>query len=110
MDLPPAGAEFKVGGYRFPLLVERGVPFYGVELPFQWVGIGSTPDLWNVIRMILRGEVDGYRMPGREVRQGIWTGINVCWNPGCVNITGPVYIGSARESHCVWPLVHRPER
>ena len=77
LDLISAGVEFDIGGDLFPLLLERGVPFYGVELPFQWVDIGSIPDLWNATRMILRGEVNGYKMPGREVRPGIWTGINV---------------------------------
>ena len=99
MDLIPSGVEYDIGGDLFPQLVEKGVSFHGVELPFQWVDIGSVPDLWQATRMILRGEVNGYEMPGREVQPGVWVGLNVCWNPDKVNITGPVYIGSSSTIH-----------
>jgi mannose-1-phosphate guanylyltransferase len=95
LDYIPSGQEYDIGGELFPALVEAGVPFYGVAVPFQWVDIGSVPDYWEATRMILRGEVDGYEMPGREVRPGIWTGINVNIDWDDVSIEPPVYIGGS---------------
>jgi mannose-1-phosphate guanylyltransferase len=99
LDLIPSGVEYDIGGDLFPQLVEKGVSFHGVELPFQWVDIGSVPDLWQATRMILHGEVNGYEMPGREVQPGVWVGLNVRWNPDKVSITAPVYIGSSSTIH-----------
>ncbi|MEA3274678.1 MAG: NDP-sugar synthase [Pseudomonadota bacterium] len=95
LDHIPSGGEYDIGGQLFPRLVEADVPFYGVALPFQWVDIGSVPDFWEATRQILRGEVEGYQMPGREVRPGIWTGINVSVDWDEVQIKPPVYIGSS---------------
>ena len=43
---------------------------------------------------MLRGEVADMKMPGREIKPGIWVGLNtsVAWKQ--VTIKGPVYIGS----------------
>lgn len=62
-------------------------------MEFQWVDIGRVPDYWHAIRAILRGEIKNVQIPGRQVRPGIYTGLNVCVNWDKVDITGPVYIG-----------------
>ena len=94
-DHIPSGRAFDIGGELFPALVAAGAPMYGVELPFQWVDIGSVPDFWEATRLALAGGIRGYRLPGREVRPGVRAGINVGWNPNRVKVRGPVVIGGS---------------
>jgi len=66
-------------------------------MDFQWVDIGSVPDVWAATRLALQGKIHGFDMPGKEVRPGIWTGINVSINWDRVKIKPPVYIGSSTK-------------
>lgn len=93
-DLIPSATQFDLGSQLFPLLAARGLPFYGVALPFSWIDIGSTPDYWQATQMILRGDFK-IDMPGRELAPGIWAGINVAVDLAAIDIRGPVYIGSS---------------
>jgi mannose-1-phosphate guanylyltransferase len=43
----------------------------------------------------MRGEINNMRMPGREVKPGIWVGLNVSIAWDTVSVSGPVYIGSS---------------
>lgn len=94
LELIPAGTVFDLGSQLFPLLAERGLPFYGVALPFSWIDIGSTPDYWQATQMILRGEFE-IDMPGRELAPGIRGGINLAVDLATTDIRPPVYIGSS---------------
>ncbi len=62
---------------------------------FNWIDIGRVSDYWSVLQRVLRGDVAQLTMPGREVKPGIWVGINtrIPWDQ--VDIQGPVYIGSS---------------
>ncbi len=91
----PSGVEYDIGSQLFPALVEAGEHFYGISLPFNWLDIGSVPDFWGVNRAVLLGKVEGYRLPGKEVRPGVRLGINVDIDLDKVEIEGPVYIGSS---------------
>jgi mannose-1-phosphate guanylyltransferase len=93
-DFIPSEGEYDIGSQLFPALVQAGAPFYGVTLPFQWVDIGKTPDLWHATEMALKNEIHGFQMPGRELAPGIFAGSNVVIEEGAM-ITGPVYIGSS---------------
>ena len=42
----------------------------------------------------MRGEVPSMRMPGKQVKLGVWTGLNVHIDQENTKITGSVYIGS----------------
>jgi mannose-1-phosphate guanylyltransferase len=94
-DYIPAGTQFDIGGELFPALVAAGAPIFGVNLPFEWVDIGSVPDYWEATRLALLGGIQGYRLPGREIQPGIRVGLNVGWNPDRVTIHGPVVIGGS---------------
>jgi mannose-1-phosphate guanylyltransferase len=94
-DYIPSGRPFDIGGELFPALVAAGAPMYGVELPFQWVDIGSVPDFWEATRLALTGGIRGYRLPGREVLPGVHVGINLGWNSNRVTLRGPVVIGGS---------------
>jgi mannose-1-phosphate guanylyltransferase len=47
------------------------------------------------LQRVLRGEVAHMNMPGREVKPGIWVGLNTSIPWDKVTIEGPVYIGSS---------------
>lgn len=95
LDLIPSGQNFDIGSQLFPLLVERQLPFYVQNRVFNWIDIGRVSDYWSVLQRVLRGEVAHMRMPGREVRPGIWVGLNTRIDWKNVEIQGPVYIGSS---------------
>ena len=95
LDLIPSGQVFDIGSELFPLLVQRGLPFYAQSRPFHWIDIGRVSDYWSVWQRVLRGELEGMRMPGTEVRPGVWVGLNTRVAFDQVDITGPVYIGSS---------------
>jgi len=94
IDYIPSGQNYDIGGDLFPKLVSMGAPFYAVSMDFEWVDIGKVPDYWQAIRGVLLGEIKNVPIPGKEVKKGIYTGLNVAVNWDKVDITGPVYIGS----------------
>lgn len=94
LDYIPSGVEYDIGSQLFPKLVEMGAPFYGLPMDFEWVDIGKVPDYWHAVRAVLSGEVKNVSIPGREVRPGVYAGLNVAVNWDKVDIQGPVYIGA----------------
>ncbi|MBE9213431.1 NDP-sugar synthase [Plectonema cf. radiosum LEGE 06105] len=90
----PSEVEYDIGGDLFPKLVEMGANFYAKPMDFEWVDIGKVPDYWRAIRGVLLGEIKNVQIPGNQVREGIYTGLNVSVNWDKVDITGPVYIGA----------------
>jgi mannose-1-phosphate guanylyltransferase len=91
----PAGEAFDIGSQLFPALLAAKAPFYAVELPFEWVDIGSTSDFWSATMKLLRGEIPCVRVPGREVAAGIYAGINVSLPEDRSGLRGPVWIGGS---------------
>ena len=89
----PSGVSFDIGSDLFPTLAELGAPFYAIPMDFEWVDIGKVPDYWQAIRSVLLGEVRQVGIPGKEVRPGVFTGLNVAANWDTIDVTGPVYVG-----------------
>ncbi|WP_017292570.1 sugar phosphate nucleotidyltransferase [Geminocystis herdmanii] len=94
IDYIPAGQEYDIGSELFPKLVELNLPFYAVNMDFEWIDIGKVPDYWAAVRSVLKGEVKNVEIPGKEVQPGVYTGLNVSVNWDKVDITPPVYIGA----------------
>lgn len=94
LDLIPSGSTFDIGSDLFPLLVEKNLQFYAINQPFNWIDIGVVSDYWEVMQQVMRGEVPSMSMPGRQVKPGVWTGLNVHIDWQNTKIEGPVYIGS----------------
>jgi len=90
----PPDCEYDIGSELFPRLVELDLPFYAINMDFEWVDIGKVPDYWQAIRGVLRGDIKNVDIPGKEVKPGVYTGLNVSINWDKVDITGPVYIGA----------------
>jgi mannose-1-phosphate guanylyltransferase len=97
LDLVPPGVEFDIGSQLFPLMAEKGLPFFSQSRFFNWIDIGRVADYWAVCQRVLRGEVAQMDMPGKEVRPGVWVGLNTRVDWDTVDIEGPVYIGSGTE-------------
>lgn len=94
LDLIPSGEVFDIGSDLFPLLVEKNLPFYALRQDFHWIDIGKVSDYWEVMQRVMRGEVEGIKIPGREIRPGVWVGLNVHIDWEGTTIEGPAYIGS----------------
>lgn len=94
IDLIPAGIQFDIGSELFPLMAEKGMPFYAQKRFFNWIDIGKVTDYWAVLQRVLMGEVAEMDVPGEQIRDGLWVGLNtrIEWE-GTV-IEGPVYLGS----------------
>jgi mannose-1-phosphate guanylyltransferase len=95
IDLIPQGRTFDIGSQLFPLLAEKGLPFFVQNRPFHWIDIGRVSDYWSVLQRVLGGEIEHMQMPGREVRPGVWVGLNTRIEWDKVKIEGPVYMGSS---------------
>lgn len=95
LELIPAGQPFDIGAELFPLLVARGLPFYAQKRQYNWIDIGSVKDYWEVLQSVLMGEVAHLHVPGTQIADGVWAGLNtsIDWSGG-TRIEGPVYIGS----------------
>ncbi len=94
IDLIPQGKVFDIGSQLFPMLAEKGMPFYAQKRFFNWIDIGHVSDYWEVLQRVLKGEVAQMQMPGTETKPGVWVGINTCIDWDNVKIEGPVYIDS----------------
>lgn len=94
LDLIPSGEQYDIGSDLFPKIVEKGLPFHAIDLPFNWIDIGRISDYWEANQKIMQGDLRTIPMPGTQVKDGVWVGLNtsVDWD-NCV-IEGPVYIGS----------------
>jgi mannose-1-phosphate guanylyltransferase len=95
LELIPTDCSFDIGSELFPLLVEKGLPFYAQKRQYNWIDIGSVKDYWEVLQSVLMGEVAQLHVPGRQIADGVWAGLNtsIDWSDG-TRIEGPVYIGS----------------
>ena len=89
----PDGVSYDIGSQLFPKLVEKGLPFYALPMDFEWVDIGKVPDYWHAIRSVLQGDIRQVSIPGKQVRPGIYTGLNGAANWDKIEVEGPVYVG-----------------
>lgn len=98
IDLIPTDRPFDIGSELFPLLAEKGLPFYAQKRRFNWIDIGSVKDYWEVLQSVLMGGVANLDVPGIQIDDGLWVGLNtkIDWSGG-TRIEGPVYIGSGTK-------------
>jgi mannose-1-phosphate guanylyltransferase len=94
IDLIPADRPFDIGSELFPLLAQKGLPFYAQQRSFNWIDIGTVSDYWQVLQNVLMGEVSQLNVPGTQIEDGLWVGLNTRIEWEGTTIEGPVYIGS----------------
>lgn len=95
LDYVPHARNYDIGSELFPSLVQQDVPFFVQSRPFHWIDIGRVSDYWSVLQRALAGELSNVVMPGREIRPGVFVGLNVQVDWSRVEIEGPVYLGSS---------------
>ena len=95
LEKVPPGKLYDIGSELFPQLVAEKLPFYVQKRPFHWLDIGRVSDYWSVLQSVLKGEIADMKMPGKQIKPGIWVGLNTAIPWEKVNITGPVYFGSS---------------
>jgi mannose-1-phosphate guanylyltransferase len=93
LDYVPDGVPFDIGSDLFPQLVADNAAFYALPMEFEWVDIGKVPDYWQAIRSVLQGQVRQVQIPGKEVRPGVYAGLNVAANWDKIKVEGPIYVG-----------------
>ncbi len=93
LDFIPSGEPFDIAADLFPKLLASGAPFYALPMEFEWVDIGKVPDYWQAIRSVLQGHVRQVQIPGKEVRPGIYTGLNVAADWDQIHVKGPIFVG-----------------
>jgi len=93
-DHIPAGEEYDIGGELFPVLVEKNLPFFGFCQNFQWVDMGSLPDVFDCQSQVLNKEIEGLDIPGQEIGDGIHCNIHSSVDLTKSSVTGPVYFAS----------------
>jgi mannose-1-phosphate guanylyltransferase len=94
IDLIPPGQPFDIGSELFPLLAAKGLPFYAQRRGFNWIDIGTVTDYWEVCQSVLMGDVAHLDVPGVQIKDGVWVGLNTSIDWEGTRIEGPVYIGS----------------
>ncbi|UIN23874.1 sugar phosphate nucleotidyltransferase [Herbaspirillum frisingense] len=94
LDLIPKDKFFDIGADLFPLLVEKQLPFYAQKRFFNWIDIGNVTDFWSVLQSVLKGEVAQMYVPGTQIQEGVWVGLNTRIDWEGTTIEGPVYIGA----------------
>lgn len=94
----PATGPYDIGSQLFPDLAQRGL-LYGciAQHPWQWLDIGRIPDFHQVNMLAMQGAIPGMAMPGRQVRPGVWVGVNARINLDRCTVRGPVFIGGSTE-------------
>jgi len=94
LELIPSNTVFDIGSELFPLLVEKKVPFFAQKRFFNWIDIGNVTDFWSVLQSVLSGKVAQMYVPGTQIEEGLWVGLNTRIEWEGTTIEGPVYIGS----------------
>ena len=94
LDLIPSGQQYDIGSDLFPKIVEKGLNFHAINLPFNWIDIGQISDYWEANQKIMNGELRTIPIPGTEVKPGVWVGLNTSIDWDECEIQGPVYIAS----------------
>ena len=97
LDLIPSGEQFDIGSQLFPLLVEKKIPFFAQKRFFNWIDIGNVRDYWAVSQSVMDGEIAHMSMPGTQIADGLWVGLNTSIEWEGTTIEGPVYIGSGSK-------------
>ena len=91
----PSNMEYDIGGELIPDIVHKKLNVHGVDIPYEWVDIGNVNDFYNATCLILNGKINNYNIFAKEIKKGIFVGLNANINFDEVTIVPPVFIGSS---------------
>lgn len=92
LDLIPAGEFVDFARHTFPMISEKGLPFYGCQATGYWRDIGSLRDYLQAHLDALEGRVE-LDIPGAALAPGIWVGEG-CEINSQADLQPPLVIGS----------------
>jgi len=95
IDLIPAGEHYDIGADLFPALVKHDMPFYSIQQEFNWLDIGNFKDIFATTGALLRGEINGFNIPGKKASPKIYLSAGAQIDSQRVLHTGINYLGSA---------------
>jgi mannose-1-phosphate guanylyltransferase len=84
----------KIPKQAYLFLFEKGVPFFAQNRKFNWVDIGSVKNYWSVSQSVMIDGLAQKAIPGTQIEDGIWAGLNTKIDWTNTVIEGPVYIGA----------------
>ena len=101
----PEDEEYDFADDLFPKLLDAGRPVYGyvTEKPY-WEDIGNIGQYMDAQKAVLDDEVKGVRLPGEEVREGVYLGEGV--EADGAQLEEPVVLGDnvrVASGACVGP-------
>jgi len=94
-DHIPSNVEYDIGSELLPDIVKKELNIFGININYQWIDIGNVNDYYNATCRILKGEIKHYKIFAKEVKKGIYLGLNVTVDLDKVTIIPPVFIGSS---------------
>ncbi len=101
LKLIPKGKIYDFGKQFWPKLLRQRAPIYGFNTKSYWCDVGNLNEYRRAQRDILDGKM-GIRLPGRQIRPGIWVEENTVIDRG-VKLKSPCVIGQncriARGAH-----------
>ncbi|TDA67502.1 MAG: nucleotidyltransferase [Clostridia bacterium] len=95
LDFIPDGQSFDFSKNLFPVLLDKGLPLYGLALDGYWCDIGHLGQYMQAHYDFLAGKVN-LPIPGQEVARGVWMAAGASADPEA-QLEPPVYLG--RNSH-----------
>lgn len=110
LDYIPSNQNYMFERGLFPLLLERGDPFYSFASQDYWIDIGTPEKYMKVNGDLLTGEISTY-IPGRVYNRNVWAEEGHKIHPKA-RIDGPVVIGRdcfvEAQAHIIGPTVIGP--
>jgi len=75
----PSTGNYDIGGDLFPNLVQKNIPLYGINLPFQWIDIGTIEDYYKANLMALNNKINHieFSKDGLSINYGLPTNYNI---------------------------------
>jgi NDP-sugar pyrophosphorylase family protein len=72
IELIPEGCFVSLEKETFPMIFQRGMPFYAFRFPGYWMDIGTVEKYVQANRDLLMGAVRGLTPNGRVKEKGVW--------------------------------------
>ena len=91
----PNDKFFDIGSDLLPKLANETKKLYGINIPYEWNDIGNIKDFYKTTFKVLKKEVKDFVIPAKEVKEGIYLGLNVKINLNKVTLVPPIFIGSS---------------
>jgi len=106
-DHIPEGQFYDFGKNLFPVLLKKGLPYYGYTHSQYWNDVGSLDEYQQGNFDALEGKVK-VNIPGKQIKEGVWVGKN-CKVEKDVIIIPPVCIGNnctiKKEAKLFGPII-----